>query len=474
VTDPRPLFGAELRVVNVGLDLFAESVRDQGAAVAEVEWRPPAGGDDELVRILVADAAVRARIDEANMETLTRLFKARPTWVDVRRAGDVIPDLPERTLLHSGPMIEWGRMCGPHQRSAAWAAVFEGWAPDPEAASRALEAGTIRLEPAILHSTVCPMAAVLSPSMAVHVVTDRETGVTAYSPINEGRGRTAWTGNPDGSAIERLAWFRDELAGTLSAGLRQGEGVDLFALFSQSIQMGDEMHARLPATTALLLRALAGPVLEAGVPGPAAARAFRFMESNTLFGLTTVMAASRVAADVAHGVPWSSVVTGMSRNGLDFGIRVGGLGDRWVIGSASPLDEAIYFTNYSVADAAGDIGDSSILEVVGLGGMAIAAAPTTAAFVGGSVADQLAATDDMREVTLGSHPMFTLPQLGFAGTPVGIDVRRVVETGIVPFIDTGAVHELDPDVGQIGAGIARAPIEVFRSALVELGAAWTP
>lgn len=471
---PSTLFGPALRVVNVGLDLFAESVRAQGAPVAEVDWRPPAGGDEELVRILVADAAIRERVADANRETMERLFKARPIWVDVRRAGDVIPDFPEHTLLHSGPPIGWERMCGPHRRAAAWVAVLEGWAPDAKAAARALAAGTIGLEPAIAHSTVCPMAGVLSPSMAVHVVTDRETGITAYSPINEGRGRTTWTGNPDPSAIERLAWFRDELAGTLSAGLRQGEGIDLFALLAQSIQMGDEMHARLPATTALLLRSLAGPVLEAGVPGPAAARAFRFMESNSLFGLTTVMAACRVAADAAHGVPWSSIVTGMSRNGVDFGLRVGGLGDRWVIAPASPLDEAIYYTGHDVTDAAGDIGDSAILEVVGLGGMAIAAAPTTAAFVGGSVADQITATDELREVTLASHPMFTVPQLGFAGTPVGIDVRRVVETGIVPFIDTGAVHERDPDIGQIGAGIARAPIEVFRSALVELGAAWTP
>ncbi len=471
---PSTLFGPALRVVNVGLDLFAESVRAQGAPVAEVDWRPPAGGDEELVRILVADAAIRERVADANRETMERLFKARPIWVDVRRAGDVIPDFPEHTLLHSGPPIGWERMCGPHRRAAAWVAVLEGWAPDAKAAARALAAGTIGLEPAIAHSTVCPMAGVLSPSMAVHVVTDRETGITAYSPINEGRGRTTWTGNPDPSAIERLAWFRDELAGTLSAGLRQGEGINLFALLAQSIQMGDEMHARLPATTALLLRSLAGPVLEAGVPGPAAARAFRFMESNSLFGLTTVMAACRVAADAAHGVPWSSIVTGMSRNGVDFGLRVGGLGDRWVIAPASPLDEAIYYTGHDVTDAAGDIGDSAILEVVGLGGMAIAAAPTTAAFVGGSVADQIAATDELREVTLASHPMFTVPQLGFAGTPVGIDVRRVVETGIVPFIDTGAVHERDPDIGQIGAGIARAPIEVFRSALVELGAAWTP
>jgi hypothetical protein len=440
--------------------------------VAEVDWRPPAGGDAALVRLLVADAATRARVDAANGETMTRMFGVRPAWVDVRQVRDVVPDLPDRTLLHSGPARPFERMCGPHRRATAWAAVFEGWATDPESAARALADGSIGLEPANAHAMVIPMAGVVSPSMAVHVVTDRATGRTAFSPINEGRERTIWNGNPDRSALDRLAWFRDELAGSLAAALRQAGGIDLFGLFSQSLQMGDELHARLPATTALLLRSVVGPMLEAGVPAPAVARAARFLESNSLFGLTVVMAACKVAADAGHGVPGSSIVTGMSRNGIDFAVRVGGLGERWLTAPAPPMDKSVYYSGYDVSVAAGDIGDSAILEVVGLGGMAIAAAPTVAAFVGGTVDDQIAATDDMREITVASHPTFTLPQLGFAGAPAGIDVRRVVETGIVPFIDTGAVHEKDPDAGQIGAGIALAPIEVFQKALVELGQAW--
>jgi hypothetical protein len=469
---PSTLLGSQVRVVNVGLDLFAASVRAQDVPVGEVDWRPPAGGDRDLVRLLVADRATRERVAAANAETMARMFRARPVWVDVRRAGDVIPDLPPRTLLHSGPAIPYERMCGPHRRAAAWVATFEGWAADPRSAAAALADGSIRLEPATAHSAACPMAGVLSPSMAVHVVTDQATGITAYSPINEGRERTTWNGNPDPSALARLAWFRDELAGTLSAALRRADGIDLVGIFSQSLQMGDELHARVPATTALLLRALAGPMLEADVPGAAAARAFRFLEENSLFGLTVVMAACKVTADAGHGVPWSSVVTGMSRNGLEFGLRVGGLGERWLTAPSPPMDEAIYRTGYRVADAAGDIGDSSILETVGLGGMAIAAAPTVAAFVGGDVQGEIGITEAMREIVVASHPTFTLPSLDFAGTPAGIDVCRVVETGIVPFIDTGVVHELDPDAGQIGAGIARAPIDVFRAALVALGESW--
>ena len=469
MSESRLLAATPPRVVNVGLDVFAEALRAQGVPVTEVAWRPPAGGDADLARLLVADRAMRERIAAANAETMARLFRARPRWVGVRPAGEVVPALRDgRLLLHAGPPIGYARMCGPHRRAAAWAAVFEGWAPDVDSAVRALQSGEIRLAPAYDHAVACPMAAVVSPSMAVHVARDEASGLAAFSPINEGRGRSLWLGNPDAGALDRLRWFHDELAGTLSAALDRAGGIDLFGLFAQSLQMGDELHARCVATTALLLRGLAGPLLEAGVPGPVAARAVRLLEANSLFSLTVTMAACRVAADAAHGVPWSSVVTGMSRNGVDFALRVGGLGERWSVAAAVPMDEAVYHSGFGVADAAGDIGDSAILEVVGLGGMALAAAPTMAAFVGGSVADQLAVTEEMRTITLAAHPGFTVPALGFAGTPVGIDVRLVVETGIVPVIDTGVVHERDPEAGQIGAGVARAPLEVFRDALVAL------
>jgi len=470
---PGTLLGARAGVVNVGLDLFAEAIRAQEIPVEEVSWRPPAGGDGELVRLLVANADIRARVSAANDKAVARMQAARPAWVDVRSLRDVLPDLPERTLFHSGPAIPWDRMCGPHHRAAAWTAVFEGWARNPDEASAAIAAGRIRLEPATPHSTVCPMATVIGPSAQVHVITDPATGATAYSPVNEGRERTIWNGNPDQSTVERLAWFRDELARSLSAALHEAGGVDLFGLFAQSLQMGDELHVRLPATTALLLRAVAGPMLEAGVAGPAAARAFRFLEENSLFGLPIVMGASRVAADLGHGIPDSSLVTGMNRNGIDFGLRVSGLGDRWLIAPAVPLTEAIYYSGYDISVAAGDIGDSAIVECAGLGGMAIAGAPTIAGFVGGSVSDELAVRDDMHEITLSTSQVFTVPATDFSGTPTGIDVRRVVETGIVPIIDTGAIHETDPEAGQIGAGIARAPIEVFRKALIELGVAWS-
>jgi hypothetical protein len=172
--------------------------------------------------------------------------------------------------------------------------------------------------------------------------------------------------------------------------------------------------------------------------------------------------------DAAHGIPDSTVITAMSRNGVDFMIRVGGLGQHWLVAPVSPMDEAVYYTGYGLEDAAGDIGDSAIIETCGLGGMAIAGAPTIAPFVGGTLADEIATVRDFETITLGHHDKFKLPPMDSANTPLGLDVRKIVETGLVPFITTGVLHETSPTVGQIGTGIARAPFEVFAKALLAL------
>ena len=466
------LTGASTRVVNVGLESFSEAVRAQEISAVDVAWRPPAGGDPELVRLLVASGPVRERIAAANEEAFRRMVSARPAWVGIRRAADVIPGMDGRIIIHSGPARPYEIMCGPHQRAAAWAAVWEGWASNPEAAARALAAGEIRLEPTNLHSAVCPMAGVISPSMAVNVVRDESLGLTTCGLINEGREHTIWLGNPGTPTFDRLNWFRDELGPALTAALERLHGLDLFSVYAQALQMGDELHARFQALTAILIRSLAAPMLEAGISGPAAARVIRFLEGNPLFALPITMAGCRVATDAAHGIPYSTVVTGMSRNARDFGLRVSGLGDRWLTRPLPAWENVLYYTGYSDRDNAGDIGDSSIIECAGIGYMAIAAAPTMAAFAGGTVDDEARAAEEMATICVGAHPTFTVPALGFAGTPTGIDVRLVVETGIVPRIDTGAVHETSPVVGQIGAGAAPGPIELFQDSLRALGEKW--
>ncbi|HEY3111198.1 MAG TPA: DUF1116 domain-containing protein, partial [Chloroflexota bacterium] len=367
-----------------------------------------------------------------------------------------------RMLLHAGPPIEWARMCGPQRGAIAGAVVYEGWADDPAAAERLVAAGGVELAPAHHLGAVGPMAGVISPSMPLWVVRNETAGNLAFSNLNEGLGKVLRFGANGPEVIARLRWLADVLAPSLRAALRQHGPVDLKAITAQALQMGDECHNRNVAATALLARALA-PALVRAASTEAAAATLAFLHENNHFFLNLSMAACKATLDAASGVPGSTVVTAMARNGVDFGLRVSGTGQRW-FSAPAPVPEALYFPGYGPADANPDLGDSAITETCGLGGFAMASAPAIVRFVGGTAADALGYTREMGAITLARNADYALPPLDFAGTPTGIDLRRVVETGIAPVINTGVAHR-QPGIGQIGAGIARAPLAPFVAAL---------
>lgn len=468
------LFSTELGVINIGIADFAETLRRQSVPVVEVEWQPPAGGDPTLVEILKIVAGSREwveKIDRANQTVIERILAAQPKVVDVAPAGEAL-GIAGRTILHAGPPISWERMCGPQKRAVLGAIRFEGWAEDDRTAEALLESGQVSLSPNHRYGAVGPMTGVISPSMPVLVVRNETFGNYGFSTFNEGRGNTLWFGICDEGTLDRLRWLRDTLAPAVRAALRQGGVLNVFDIVAQGLQMGDECHARSAACTSLLVKTLVPPMLDAGVSGDTVAAIIRYLANNNHFFLNFTMAAVKATMDAAQGVPYSTIVTAMSRNGVDFMLRVGGLGDTWLVAPVSPMDEAVYYTGYSVADAAGDIGDSAIIETCGLGGMAIAAAPTMAAFVGGSLADEIAAVQELGTITVAVHKKFGLPPMDSANTPLGIDLRRVVETRTVPFITTGVLHETSPTVGQIGTGVARVPVTIFDQALIALARRW--
>ena len=459
-----------LQVVTAGVEGFPVALRSQDVAVAEIDWRPPADGDPALVELLESlrcDPERSAAIDRANRQTLERVRRSEVRIIDVRSAAEAL-DLPGCTVLHSGPPIDWGRMCGPQRRAVLGAVRFEGWAEDEAGAERLVHSGEVQLAPCHRFGAVGPMTGVISPSMPVLVARNETYGNLAFSTFNEGRGNTLWFGVCDDETLGRLEWIRDVVAPAIRRGLGVSGPLPVFDFVAEGLQMGDECHARHAATTALLVKRFVPAMLEAGVAPDDVASIVRFADANGHFFLNFTMAAVKATMDAAHGVPASTVVTAMSRNGVDFMIRVGGLGDRWILAPVSAMDEAVYYTGFGVADAAGDIGDSAIIETCGLGGMAIAAAPSVAPFVGGSVADEASAVRELGLITLGRHEKFRLPLMDGETTPLGVDVRRVVETRIVPFITTGVLHETSPSTGQIGTGVARAPIAVFDDALAEL------
>jgi hypothetical protein len=455
----------EVAVVNAGLALFTDALRDQGCPVVEVDWRIPAGGDAEAVAALRRLYGPRAEaVDAANAEVLRRLDQGVPQLVGLEPAARVVPGMGERTILHCGPPIAWAEVCDPLRRSVRAAVVAEGWADGPEEAGRLLERGQVALEPANHHATVIPMASAIGPSAWVWVVECREGGTRAYSAINQGPGEVAWFGRETPAAIDRLVFLR-EVAGPLLAEIVRRSGpIDVFALAAQGLQMGDDVHMRTQASTNLLVRHLLPHLV--GLEDPRRVELAAFLSANHLFFLNLAMAAARSLTEWAEEVTGASVVTAMARNGTTFGVRLPG-SDEWFIAPSPPVGHALYYSGQGPETSAPDIGDSALLELVGLGGPAGAASPAVAGFVGGTMADAIALTEDMDRICAGRSSRFKLPLLDFQGTPVGVDVRRVVEMGITPRINTGILHA-SAGTGQVGAGVAIAPIDCFRQALLAL------
>jgi hypothetical protein len=452
---------SRVEAVSLGLSTFADALRDQGAPVVEVDWRPPAGGDTETVRLLTRlwgrhGAAIAA----ANDAAVAAIEAAAPQAVSVEPARTVVPGLDDGVLLHAGPPIELARVCDPQRRALVAAVLFEGWASERTEAEALLERGEIALASGNEHDHVGPMTGVCSPSMPVWVVEDHDR--RAFSTLNEGPGRTLWFGVGDDEAIARLRFFRDDLGPRLARMLEHRGPIDVFGLAAQGLNMGDELHMRSQATGNLLIRDLA-PAL-AVVGGEDAAR---LIAGNHHFFLNLTMAAAKCASLAAAGCTGSSVVSLISRNGTDVGIQLAGMPGRWFVAEAAPVADALLREGFEEADAARDIGDSAVIECVGLGGMALAAAPAVASFFGGDAAAAAARTELMAQICTTRSERFTITARDYAGTPVGIDARLVVELGITPQITTGVLHAT-AGTGQIGAGVAHQPVEPFRAALTAL------
>jgi hypothetical protein len=403
-------------------------------------------------------------IEAANQIAVEQMMSARPMLTGVAPAREAIPGMKDNLILHAGPPIEWGRMSGPLRGAVIGALLFEGLAKDEQAAIGFVEAGEVEFAPCHHYRTVGPMAGVTSASMEVYVIENRTQGNRAFSNLNEGYGKVLRYGAYSPEVLKKLHWMNDSLAGVLKAALAASDGIDLRALLAEALHMGDEGHNRNKAASLLYLKLLAPLVARVTKDSALEAEVLQFLGDNALSVLNPVMAACKAMADAGQGVEGSTVVTAMARNGTDFGIRVSGLGEAWFTAPAG-IPQGLYFPGFTSEDANPDIGDSTITETAGIGGFAMAAAPAIVAFVSGTPQDAMNATLEMYEITVAEHRHFTIPALDFRGTPTGIDIRKVVELGITPRINTGIAHK-EPGVGQVGAGLVRPPKEIFEQALI--------
>jgi len=414
---------------------------------------------------------IAEQINEANKLAVDRLMSVEPVLTDVDTALNVIPGMTPQTILHAGPPITWKRMCDPMKRAVRGALILEGLAKDDKSAEKLMKTNKIKLSANHIHGSVGPMTGIISASMPVLVTKDITFGNTSYSTFNEGGGKVLWFGSVEKETIERLRYMRDEFGPIMKKVIRKMGGLSIWSILAQGIQMGDECHNRHAASTNIFLKNIVEPLFSLNISKQKAFRAYRFIAGNSHFFLNFSMTACKLAMLAASDIENSTIVTAMSRNGTDFGIRVSGLGNKWFIAPSPLLLDALYNPGYGLDDGAPDIGDSSIIETMGLGGFAIAAAPSMASFAGGGFQDSVKITKQMSQITTVKNPKFGIPCLDFEGTPTGIDIRKVVETGILPSINSAVVHK-SSGAGQIGAGIVHAPYECFTKAVMEFGKAY--
>ena len=463
----RDLLAGEPRVVAVGAGLLADALAAQAVDVLSVDWRPPVDGTEaDLARVL-ADP----RRADADRTAVERMVTAGAKLVDVLPAGEALKLRPGQ-FLHAGPPIEWERASGPLRGALIGAMVLEGLSETPEDAERALAGGAVSLDSCHHHRAVGPMAGVISPSMWVFELEDDVHGGRAYCSLNEGLGKVLRYGAYGPEVIVRLRWMSAVLGPLLQTAVRDAGPIDVRAIIAQMLQMGDEGHNRNRAGTLMLLRELLPAMIDSGAASADVAEAVRFVAGNDHFFLNLGMPACKLATDAARDIPGSGVVVAMARNGTDFGIQVSGTGDQWFTAPAL-TPEGLFLGDFGPDDANPDIGDSAITETGGIGGFAMAAAPAIVRFVGGDVPVALATTRRMYEITVTEHPAYQVPVFDFRGTPTGIDVTRVVRTGILPQINTGMAGRV-AGTGQVGAGLVTPPPEVFPAALAALAEAAPP
>ena len=438
------LFESELKVVNLGLESFTDSVQSQGVEALHVDWKPPAGGNNRIIDMLdkLNKPSIKEKIERANKKAAQLIINAQPVLIDIMPASKVIPGMEKKTILHAGPPITWDRMCGPVKGAVMGALIYEGLAKDLKEAEKLAASGEISFDPCHHHRTVGPMAGVVSHSMYVYVVKNKTDGNIAYCTLNEGLGKVLRFGAYSDEVIAKLKWMEQVLAPALQKGVRESGGINVKDLTARALMMGDECHNRNVAATSLFIRELAPHLLATDLEKETVKKVLEFISGNDHSFLNLSMAACKASTDPVVGLKDSSVVSTMARNGTELGIRVAGLGNNWYTAAAG-IPKGLYFPGFTAEDSCGDLGDSTVSEIAAIGGSAMASAPAIVKFVGGTAADAIKYTKEMYEISTAEHTSYLIPALDFRGTPVGMDIRLINRLNLLPFINTGIAHK-DP------------------------------
>ncbi len=407
---------------------------------------------------------IKEKIANANQRAIDNIINSDPCWIDIRPAGEVVEGLTDRMIIHSGPPIAYEDMVALHQRGMRNACLLEGWAKTEEQADRLLRGGEIALSSALDHNTVGAGTGIITRSIAMMVVEDRASGRVAATFPAEGDfegGFNGW-GRYSPEIAENLRHMRQELFPPMADMLRRRGGVALKPILSESFQMGDENHTRQTAADMIILKQCVMDFIDMDYPPQVLKAVMRYFSRTPRMFHCLGQGAARSAMLSNVGMPYSTMVTAVCGNGVEFGIKVAGLGERWFTAPSPYLEGRYTSSKYTKADALPWIGDSCVVECAGMGGMAAAASPIVSLLRGQKLRDSIAQTREMEKICIGKNHNFSIPNLDFDFLPVGIDIRLVLKTGICPIVHGGNFHK---DGGLIGAGTARVPMECFQKAM---------
>lgn len=406
---------------------------------------------------------IEGKINEANNLCVNRIMESYPVLVDIDQALEVIPKMESNMLIHGGyPQLKWEEMIGPMKGAVIGAMVYEGWASSEKEALKRIKRGDVIFSSTANHGAAAPMAGIISPSMPAYIIKNKTYGNFAFSNVNEGLGKTLRFGAYDKGVIDRLHWIEKVLMPALKMILKKYGEIDIKELIMAALRRGDECHNRNKTVSLMFLNSIASKLVRSDIDRNNVADIIDFIGGNVHFFLNLSMASSKASLDAAHDIEYSTVVTGLTTNGVNFGMRVSGLGNRWFT-APSILARGKYFEGFDESCAAPVFGDSYYSEPAGLGGFAMAAAPAIVSFIGGEPDLGIKTTKEMYEITTTEHKYYKIANLGYRGTPLGIDIRKVLRTGILPIINTGIAHK-NPGVGQVGAGRIRLSLELFKKA----------
>ncbi len=458
------LFNDDLKVVNIGSPSFKKDYEQQNIEYIHLEWSPPASGNLKMLHLINLLRPKMNIINEANQRVVEKIKAAEARLIALRPAYEMIPNMTKNTILHAGPPIEFKKMAGPMRGAIIGALIYEGLAHDEKEALKLAESGDIIFDSAHHHDAVGPMAGIISASMPVHVLYNIKNRNYSYCTVNEGLGKVLRYGANSIEVLKRLKWIEKTFMPIMNQALHLSGGIDVKSIISQALHMGDECHNRNKASTALFLREIASHILSTSYDNESKIECINFIKNNEHYFLNLSMPYAKLALDSARNTKYSTVVVAMSRNGVDFGIQLAHSND-WYTAPANQV-KGLMFPGFVEEDAAPDIGDSAITETCGIGGFAMGGSPAIVQFVGGVVKQAFDYSKSMHEITVGKHQVFTLPPIDFMPTALGIEITKVIETGILPIINTGMAHRL-AGIGQVGAGLVNPPMECFEKALID-------